>query len=137
MSETLRAHLGPSTMTPMLEKTLPTTKAEAEVLPTLALTDSFSRRLDDMLSMPFSPHIINYELPRGFIVSKFIMYDGTGEPFDHIMHFRQLMTLDMGNDALICKVFPPSLHCLTLSWFHRLSPNSVNMFRDISKAFVG
>ena len=70
-------------------------------------------------------------------VSKFTMYDGTGELFDHIMHFRQLMTLDMGNDALICKVFPPSLHCLTLSWFHRLSPNSMNMFQDISKAFVG
>ncbi|KAL6334630.1 hypothetical protein AAG906_019488 [Vitis piasezkii] len=31
------------------------------------------------------------------------MYDGTSDPFDHTMHFRQLMTLDIGNDALICK----------------------------------
>ena len=54
-----------------------------------------------MLSTLFGPHIINYELPRGFVVPKFTMYEGTNNPFDHIMHFRQLMTLDIGNDALI------------------------------------
>ncbi|KAL6349792.1 hypothetical protein AAG906_001679 [Vitis piasezkii] len=55
-----------------------------------------------MLSTSFDPHIINYESSREFIVPKFTMYDGTSDPFDHIMHFRQLMTLDIGNDAL-CK----------------------------------
>lgn len=90
-----------------------------------------------MLSTLFDAHIISYESPGGFVVSKLTRYDETSNPFDHIMNLKQLMTLDMGNDALICKVFLPSLQCLTLSWFHRLSPNSVNMFQDISKAFVG
>ena len=63
-----------------------------------------------MLSMSFNPHIINYESPRGFVVPKFIIYNGMSNPFDHIMHFRQFMTLDIGNDALICKVFPGNLH---------------------------
>ncbi|RVW55115.1 hypothetical protein CK203_066976 [Vitis vinifera] len=58
--------------------------------------------LDDIISTPFSPHIINYEPSRGFIVPKFTTYDGTSDLFDHIMHFRQLMTLDIGNDALLC-----------------------------------
>ncbi|RVW53693.1 hypothetical protein CK203_069108 [Vitis vinifera] len=40
---------------------------------------------------------------RGFIMPKFTMYDGTNDLFDHIMHFRQLITLDIGNDALLCK----------------------------------
>ena len=53
------------------------------------------------------------------------------------MHYRQLMTLDIGNDALLCKVFPASLQGQTLSWFHRLPPNSVGNFRDLSEAFVG
>ncbi|RVW61780.1 hypothetical protein CK203_066315 [Vitis vinifera] len=48
-----------------------------------------------------------------------------------------LMTLDIGNDALLCKVFPASLQGHALSWFHRLPPNSVGNFRDLSKAFVG
>ncbi|KAL6346391.1 hypothetical protein AAG906_033187 [Vitis piasezkii] len=71
-----------------------------------------------MLSMPFGPHIINYEPPKGFVVPKFTMSDGTSDLFNHIMHFRQLMTLDIGNDALMCKVFLASLHEQALSWFH-------------------
>ncbi|RVW50251.1 hypothetical protein CK203_110212 [Vitis vinifera] len=98
---------------------------------------SISKRLDDMLSTPFCSHITHYEPPRGFLVPKFSTYDGTNDPFDHIMHYRQLMTLDIGNDALLCKVFPASLQGQALSWFHRLPPNSVYNFRDLSEAFVG
>nr|CAN83397.1 hypothetical protein VITISV_016834 [Vitis vinifera] len=90
-----------------------------------------------MLSTPFCSHIIHYEPPRGFLVPKFSTYDGSNDPFDHIMHYRQLMTLDIGNDALLCKVFPASLQGQTLSWFHRLPPNLVDNFRDLSEAFVG
>ena len=73
-----------------------------------------------MLSTLFDPHIINYESSRGFIVPKFMTYDGIGDHFDHIMHFKQLMTLDIGNDALLCKAFSANLHDQTLSWFNRL-----------------
>ena len=66
---------------------------------------SASRRLDNMLSMPFSSRIINYEPLREFIEPKFSTYDRFIDPFDHIMHYRQLMTLDIGNDALLCKAF--------------------------------
>ena len=38
---------------------------------------SISRRLDDMRSTPFSSRII-----------KFSTYDGSSDPFDHIMHYR-------------------------------------------------
>ncbi|RVW28040.1 hypothetical protein CK203_097976 [Vitis vinifera] len=89
---------------------------------------SISRRLDDMLSTPFSSSIINYEPSRGFIVPKFSAYDGSSDPFDHIMHYRQLMTLDKGNDALLCKVFPASLQGPALSWFHHLPKDSVDNF---------
>ena len=64
-------------------------------------------------------------------------YDEISDPFDHIMHFRQLMTLDIGNDTLLCKVFPISLHDQTLSWFHHVLKNFVTNFRDLSEAFVG
>nr|CAN65157.1 hypothetical protein VITISV_014181 [Vitis vinifera] len=86
-----------------------------------------------MLSTPFNPHIINYNLQGGFMVLKFSTYDGTKDPFDHIMHYKQLMTLDIGNDALLCKVFPASLQGQALSWFHRLPMNSVNNFQELSQ----
>ena len=71
--------------------------------------DSISKRLDDMFSTHFNPHIINYDPLRGFMIPKYSTYDGTNDPFDHIMHYRQLMTLDIRNDALLCKVFPANL----------------------------
>ena len=98
---------------------------------------SISRRLDDMLSMPFSSRIVNYEPPRGFIVPIFSAYDRSNDPFDHITQYRQLMTLDIGNDALLCKVFPTSLQDQTLSWFHCLLMNSIDSFQDLLEALVG
>ena len=62
-----------------------------------------------MLSTPFSSRIINYEPSKGFLVQKFSTYDASSDLFDHIMHYQQLMTLDIGNNALLCKVFPFSL----------------------------
>ena len=90
-----------------------------------------------MLSTPFRSCIISYEPPRGFIVPKFSTYDGSNDPFDHIMHYKQLMTLDIRNNALLCKVFPASLQGQGLSWFHHLPMNSVDNFRDLSEAFMG
>ena len=49
---------------------------------------SINRRLNDMLSTLFSLDIISYEPSRGFMVPKFSTYDGSSDPFDHIMHYR-------------------------------------------------
>ena len=78
-------------------------------LPNEPPTGSISKRLDDMFFMPFCSHIVHYDPPSGFLVPKFSTYDGSNDPFDYIMHYRQLMTLDIGNDALLCKVFPANL----------------------------
>ena len=52
------------------------------------------------------------------------------------MHFCQIMTLQTGNDAILFKVFPSSLVGLTLSWFHRLAPNTITFFRCLFEKFV-
>ena len=118
---TLKARLGPSTSISMPERpSQPLRQQQARALATRAPPGSISRRLHHMLSIPLDPHIINYEPSTGFIVPKFTTYDETSDPFDHIMHLRQLMALDIGNDALLCKVFPTSLHGQDLSWFHHL-----------------
>lgn len=108
----MRARLGPQM--PGVEK--PRVIAAQEVYPgPLATLVMLEKCLDGMLSMPFSPRIINYEPLRVFIVPKFFTYDGSSDPFYHIMHYRQLMTLHIGNDALLCKVFPTNLQGQALS----------------------
>ena len=109
--ETLKAHLGPPTIVVMSGwPSQPPRQQQAEAPAIRASPGFVSRRLDDKLSTPFNPYIINYESSRGFIVTKFTTYDGTSNLFDHIMHFKQLMTLDIGNDAMLCNVFLASLH---------------------------
>ena len=94
------------------------------------------RGLEDMLSSPLGQHILSYEPPRGFVIPPFAMYDGSFDPYDHMLHFNQEMILSARNDRLLCKVFPASLKGLTLAWFHKLPRGSINLFSELWVAFV-
>ena len=48
---------------------------------------------DDMLSSPLGQHILNYEPSRGFFMKNFTMFDGSNDPYDHMLHYNQAMTL--------------------------------------------
>ncbi|RVW72177.1 hypothetical protein CK203_061824 [Vitis vinifera] len=91
---------------------------------------SISKRLDDMLSTPFA--LTSFiTSPKGIPRTKIFHIRRDHDPFDHIMHYRQLMTLDIGNDALLCKCSRQPTRQSPISWFHRLPPNSVGNFRDL------
>ena len=75
----------------------------------------------DLLSTPFGQHILDYDPPRGFSIPPFAMYDGSSDPYDHMLHYNQAMILNARDDRLLCKVFPSSLKGPALAWFHKLS----------------
>ena len=81
---------------------------------------------EDMLSSPLGQHILSYEPSRGFIIQSFAMYDGSSDPYDHMLHFNKAMILNAGDDRLLCKVFPTSLKGPALAWFHKLPRRSIN-----------
>ena len=91
---------------------------------------------EDMLSSPLGKHIFSYESPCGFVISSFSMYDGSSDPYVRMLHFNQAMILNVGNDRLLCKVFPASLKGPALSWFHKFPWRSLNSFRELWAAFV-
>ena len=64
------------------------------------------------------------------------MYDGSFDPYDHMLHFNQAMILNAGDDCLLCKVFPASLKGLALAWFHKLPQRSINSLSELWAAFV-
>ena len=66
-------------------------------------------RPDDVLSSPLRQHILDYEPPRGFFIPAFAMFDGSDDPYDHILHYNQMMILNANNDHLLFKVFSASL----------------------------
>ena len=89
-----------------------------------------------MLSSLIGQRILDYEPPRGFVIPAFSMFDGSTDPYDHMLHYNQAMILNAVNDRLLCKVFPASLRGLALAWFHKLPRNSINSFNDLWAAFV-
>ena len=91
---------------------------------------------EDMLSSPLGQHILSYEPPRGFSIPSFAMYDGSSDQYDHMLHFNQAMILSVGNDRLLCKVFPANLKGSTLAWFHKLLRGSINSFSELWAIFV-
>ena len=94
------------------------------------------RGMYDMLSSPLGKHILDYEPPRGFVILPFTMYDGSSDPYDHMLHFNQAMILNIKNDRLLCEVFQASLKGPALAWFHKLPRGSLNSFSELWAAFV-
>ena len=78
--------------------------------PTLYIPPATTIRSPDiMLSSPLEQHILNYEQPRGFVMPTFAMFDGSNDPYDHMLHYNQTRTLNVDNDHLLCNVFPENL----------------------------
>ena len=94
------------------------------------------RGFNDMLSSPLEQHILDYETPHGFAIPAFNMFDGSTDSYDHMLYYNQAITLNAGNDRLLCKVFPASLRGLTLAWFHKLPRSSINSFNELWGAFI-
>ena len=58
-----------------------------------------------MMSSPLGQNILGYEPHCDFAIPPFVMYDGSFDPYDHMLHFNQAMIPSAGNDHLLCKVF--------------------------------
>ena len=56
-----------------------------------------------MLSLPLRQHILNYEAPCGFFMPTFTMFNGSNDPYDHMLHYYQAMTLNADNNHLCAK----------------------------------
>ena len=100
------------------------------------LAPTVVRGPEDMLSSPIGEHILSYEPPRGFAIPPFSMYDGSLDPYDHMLDFNKVMILNAGNDRLLCKVFLASLKGPALAWFNKLPRRSINPFNELWAAFV-
>ena len=66
----------------------------------------------------------------------FATFDGSTDPYDHMLHYNKDLILNVGNDRLLCKVFLDSLRGPALAWFQKLPRNSINSFNELWAAFI-
>ena len=63
-------------------------------------------------------------------------YDGVKGPLDHLETFKTLLHLQGVPDEIMCRAFPTTLKGATRIWFSRLTPNSINTFKELSTQFT-
>ena len=85
---------------------------------------------------PFTTSINGHSLLPKFKMPSLDSYDGTRDPFDHIVTFKTTMHLQGVPDEIMCRVFPTTLKGPARVWFSKIPPNSVSSFEELSKLFV-
>ena len=96
------------------------------------LVEDLVHRIDS----PFTASINGDPLPPKFKMPSLDSYDGTCDPFDHIVTFKTTMHLQGVLDEIMCRTFPTTLKGLARVWFSKIPPNSVSSFEELSKLFV-
>ncbi|KAK3040911.1 hypothetical protein RJ639_027906 [Escallonia herrerae] len=84
---------------------------------------------------PLSKAIEKAKLPPNFWMPQCDLYDGTGDPGEHVYQFQTNMLLLQVSDAVMCRAFPTTLRKAAHAWFQSLQPRSIHSFSQLSDLF--
>ncbi|KAK2996583.1 hypothetical protein RJ639_025684 [Escallonia herrerae] len=84
---------------------------------------------------PLSNAIEKAKLPPNFRMPQCDLYDGTGDPGEHVYQFQTNMLLLQVSDAVMCRAFPTTLRKAAHAWFKSLQPRSIYSFGQLSDLF--
>lgn len=62
-------------------------------------------------------------------------YDGSGDPDDHLQHFKMTMRLNGATKSLLCMAFLTTLQKSASDWFNSLAPGSIYSLKELPNAF--
>ena len=96
---------------------------------------AISRALNQISRSPFMHKIEERMLPQRFTQPTFTVYNGRTDLMEHVSHFNERMDALSTNEALMCKVFPSNLGPMAMRWFDGLAADSINSFRELTRAF--
>ena len=104
-----------------------------------ALKGRVSSDLDDLVNRtdsPFTASVNSFPLPQKFRMPQIESYDGVKDPLDHLETFKTLMHLQGVPDEIMCRALSTTLKGPVRVWFSRLTPNSINTFKELSALFT-
>ncbi|KAK3025887.1 hypothetical protein RJ639_041684 [Escallonia herrerae] len=96
--------------------------------------EEFTPPRDDS-GYPLSKGIEKAKLPPNFWMPQCDLYDGSGDPGEHVYQFQTNMLLLQVSDAVMCRAFPTTLRKATHAWLKSLRPKSIHSFAQLSDLF--
>ncbi|KAF3536487.1 hypothetical protein F2Q69_00021387 [Brassica cretica] len=122
----------------------------------------FSKKFDDIQSMvtrllgvappirisktnsyadtPFTDEIALFEMPQNFFFPNMSMYDGTGDPDNHVTQYKQqILTVAIQRElreATMCKGFGSAIIGPDLQWYINLPNGSIRSFATLTDKYV-
>ncbi|RRT49615.1 hypothetical protein B296_00005728 [Ensete ventricosum] len=84
---------------------------------------------------PFTPEIQGKPLPASLRLSTLELYDGSGDPIEHIVAFHTQMALYDTSNPLMYRAFPTTLRGPARTWYSHLKPASISSFDLMAKEF--
>ena len=94
-----------------------------------------SKALNQISKSPFTRKIEAAILPQWFHQPTFTIYNGQMDPVEHVSHFNQRIIVHSKDETLMCKVFPSSLGPVVMKWFDGLRTDSIDSFKELTRAF--
>ncbi|XP_073130009.1 uncharacterized protein [Henckelia pumila] len=85
---------------------------------------------------PFTNVILSEALPNGVKIPNLLEFDGTGDPQDHIHKFYTKEDLYDITDAAYCKIFRTTLLGQALTWFNKLTSESIANLEQLIQRFI-
>ncbi|KAK3039053.1 hypothetical protein RJ639_028504 [Escallonia herrerae] len=84
---------------------------------------------------PMSKAIEKAKLPPNFWMPQCDLYDGSGDPGEHVYQFQTNMLLLQVSNAVMRRAFPTTLRKAAHAWFKSLLPRSIHSFAQLSDLF--
>ena len=104
-----------------------------------ALKGRISSDFNDLVNRtdpPFTIPVNSCPLPQKFRIPQIESYDGVKDLLDHLETFKTLMYLQGVPNEIMCRAFPTTLKGAAKIWFSRLTPNSINTFKELGAQFI-
>ena len=101
-----------------------------------ALKGRVSNDLVNRTDSQFTASVNSFPLLHKFRMPQIDSYDGVKDPLDHLENFKTLMHLQGVADEIMCRAFPTTLKGAARIWFSRLTPSSINTFKELSVQFT-
>ena len=76
------------------------------------------------------------KMPPKFLMPRFQMYNGTGNPHRHLSAFINNMQFHTQDKRVYARAFPQSLEGDAHAWFSRLDKNSVDSWSTLTRLFI-